>query len=50
MIEADYPSFWAGWRKRLEGWQESRGLPEDWIWTGRWRLNEGLEREEDSNC
>jgi phosphoadenosine phosphosulfate reductase len=50
MIEADYPLLWAGWKKHLEEWQHSRGLPQDWACAGRWRIKEGQELEDDSNC
>jgi len=50
MIEADYPALWARWSAHLEEWQHSRGLPWDWACTGRWRLKEGQELEDDSNC
>jgi phosphoadenosine phosphosulfate reductase len=51
MIESKYPSLWSGWQKRLCQWQESHGLPRDWVFEGRWRLQgEDPVLEEDSDC
>ena len=41
MIADDYPDLWQDWTARLAGWQESQGLPAEWITEGRWRLMEG---------
>ena len=48
LIEAKYPELWESWRLRLEQWQQSRGLPAEWITGGKWRLIEGCSDEEDS--
>ena len=35
--------------KHLAGWQESQGLPAEWITEGKWRLKEGSCDEADSH-
>ena len=49
MIEEDYPDLWQDWTSRLTGWQESQGLPPEWITEGKWRLKEGSSDEADSH-
>jgi phosphoadenosine phosphosulfate reductase len=49
MIEEDYPDLWQDWTSRLTGWQESQGLPAEWITEGKWRLKEGSSDEADSH-
>ena len=48
-IEQDYPGLWAGWQEKLEEHRIKKGLPEDWIRRGQWRLKEGACDEEDSH-
>ena len=47
MIAEDYPDLWQGWTRKLEEWQQARGLPAEWITEGRWRLKEGKEDRDD---
>jgi phosphoadenosine phosphosulfate reductase len=49
MIAEDYPELWQDWTKHLAGWQESQGLPADWITEGKWRLKEGSSDDADSH-
>jgi phosphoadenosine phosphosulfate reductase len=49
MIAEDYPELWQGWTERLAGWQQSRGLPAEWITEGKWRLKEGSSDDADSH-
>ena len=37
MIEREYPALMAAWNERLRAWQESRGLPDEWVTRGGWR-------------
>lgn len=41
MIAEEYPDLWRGWTAKLSAWQQSRGLPVEWITEGRWRQKEG---------
>jgi len=47
-IERDYPVLWAGWLRKLEEYRAEKGLPQEWVSEGRWRLKEGCRDEEDS--
>jgi hypothetical protein len=49
MIETEYPALWAGWRSRLEEWQQKEGLSPEWVSEGRWRLREECTDDEDSH-
>ncbi|MDD1700289.1 MAG: phosphoadenosine phosphosulfate reductase family protein [Methanoregula sp.] len=49
LIETEYPGLWENWRTQLVQWQQARGLPEEWITGGKWRLKEGTRDAEDSN-
>lgn len=49
-IESHYPLLWDGWIRKVARWQDGRDLPADWASAGRWRIREGREHEDDSNC
>ena len=49
MIEAEYPRLWETWVAPLEQWQHTRGLSDDWVTTGKWRIREGCSEYEDSD-
>jgi phosphoadenosine phosphosulfate reductase len=49
MIAEDYPDLWQSWTERLTDWQESQGLPAEWITDGKWRLKEGSSDDADSH-
>jgi phosphoadenosine phosphosulfate reductase len=49
MIEAEYPRLWETWSAPLEQWQHTRGLSDDWVTTGKWRIREGCSEHEDSD-
>ncbi|OPY35928.1 MAG: hypothetical protein A4E35_02204 [Methanoregula sp. PtaU1.Bin051] len=49
-IESGYPLLWDRWAHHLNHWQEKQNLPADWACTGRWRVREGFQNEEDSDC
>jgi phosphoadenosine phosphosulfate reductase len=49
MIEAEYPRLWETWVAPLEQWQHTRGLSDDWVTSGKWRIREGCSEYEDSD-
>jgi hypothetical protein len=49
MIAQEYPELWQGWVEKLEEWQKSAGLPEEWITDGKWRLKEEGKDDADSH-
>jgi len=49
MIAQEYPELWQSWVEKLEEWQKSTGLPEEWITEGKWRLKEEGKDDADSH-
>jgi phosphoadenosine phosphosulfate reductase len=49
-IETEYPSLWQGWMEQLSRWQDTHNLPAGWAGSGRWRVRQGQEHEDSSNC
>ena len=48
-IAEDYPALWQDWTRKLSAWQQSQGLPAEWVTEGRWRLREGECDDADSH-
>ncbi len=48
-IEEEYAELWSGWIRKLVGYQQANGLPDEWIRDGHWRLRSGCRDEEDSH-
>jgi 3'-phosphoadenosine 5'-phosphosulfate sulfotransferase (PAPS reductase)/FAD synthetase and related enzymes len=46
MIEAEFPGLWEPWKEKLDSWRKAKGLPDEWIESGAWRIQEGVHAQQ----
>jgi len=49
-IESAYPALWQGWMQQVSRWQDTHAMGKDWAVSGGWRIRQGQDHEDSSNC